>query len=102
MSPKNNLPKLLKLHGSADWACDYSTTQLTGIRIGRLRRWASYLDEYIKLLLGTPGLEKPNLSNGLFKDTWNQTAEVIKNAQVISIVGYSIPATDNLANIDRR
>jgi hypothetical protein len=83
-----DLPMLFKLHGSVDWI------ELEG------KAWVKRynVDDYFHgqtPLLGTPGTTKASLSKGCLDKVWGSAIEKIKEAHVISIVGYSLPETDN-------
>jgi hypothetical protein len=83
-----DLPILFKLHGSVDW-----------IELGG-KAWVKRynVDDYFEglpPLLGTPGTTKASLSKGCLDKVWGSAIEKIQEAHVISIVGYSLPATDN-------
>ena len=98
INPSPGMPKLLKLHGSADWHVqgDPSVATLENIRAYKMDGLRYFIPN-TNILIGTPGLSKPGLSKGLFKQMWEEAASEIRNANLVSLVGYSIPATDNLA-----
>jgi hypothetical protein len=84
----SDLPMLFKLHGSVDWI------ELQGKAL--VKRYN--VDDYFHgqpPLLGTPGTMKARLSKGCLDKVWGSAIEKIKEAHVISIVGYSLPETDN-------
>ena len=83
-----NLPLLCKLHGSVDW--------FEKDEVAFVKRYA--VDDYFygyPPLLGTPGTGKVGLSEGSLKRVWQTALERLRDAHVISIVGYSLPETDN-------
>lgn len=88
---KNNMPHLLKLHGSADWYVDGRDVK---------RQECAYRERSLDVCLGMPGNGKGNL-DGLkhFKTSWQVARQAIEKAAYVSIVGYSMPETDNNARM---
>jgi hypothetical protein len=81
-------PLLCKLHGSVDFIENDSTAYAKRYNI----------DDYFEAdppLLGTPGTGKVSLSNGSLERVWLTALERLRDAHVISVVGYSLPETDN-------
>jgi hypothetical protein len=83
-----DLPMLCKLHGSVDWI------ELNGKACAKRYNIDDYL-EGLPPLLGTPGTGKVSLSKGSLDKVWLTALDRIRSAHVISIVGYSLPETDN-------
>lgn len=82
------LPLLCKLHGSVDWVLRNDTAFV--------KRYSIYdYFEGLPPLLGTPGAGKRSLSGGCLKKVWSTAVERLREAHVISIVGCSLPETDN-------
>ena len=81
-------PLLCKLHGSVDFI----------ERDGAAYAKRYNIDDYFVAdppLLGTPGTGKVSLSEGSLKRVWQTALERLREAHIISIVGYSLPETDN-------
>jgi len=81
-------PILCKLHGSVDFI------ERNGTAYGKKYN----IDDYFQgdpPLLGTPGTGKVSLSKGSLERVWLTALERLREAHVISIVGYSLPETDN-------
>jgi len=81
-------PLLCKLHGSVDFI------EVEGAAYARRFN----IDDYFEgepPLLGTPGTSKVSLSEGCLRRVWLTALERLREAHVISIVGYSMPETDN-------
>lgn len=87
------LPSLFKIHGSYDW-------QMVDGEIQRrpVREISDLFERDIAI--GTPGLEKFQLLSDPLSRPWAIAKERLKQAHVVSIVGYSLPETDNLARMD--
>jgi hypothetical protein len=83
-----NLPLLCKLHGSVDW--------VMRDRKAYAKRYSvfDYFEGYPPLL-GTPGNGKIRLFEECLRRVWLTAIERLREAHVISIVGYSMPETDN-------
>lgn len=96
--PRDGKPSLLKLHGSSDWyfVGDVSNKTIGDIVVGRCD-WREYFRQEMNIMIGTPGLAKPTMSAGVFRPLWEKAEMAIQQADIVSLVGYSIPATDNLA-----
>jgi hypothetical protein len=84
----SDLPMLCKLHGSVDWI------ELNGRAFAKRYNVYDYF-EGLPPLLGTPGTGKVGLSKGSLDKVWLTALDRIRSAHVISIVGYSLPGTDN-------
>ena len=100
VNPSDDLPPLLKLHGSTDWIVRKASglvEDLLKVPIVRKIHWPDLIARGESVLLGSPGLSKKKLSQGLFKPIWDEAERLLREAEEISIVGYSMPATDNLA-----
>jgi hypothetical protein len=81
-------PLLCKLHGSVDFI------EKNGVAYAKRYN----IDDYFHgdpPLLGTPGTGKVSLSKGSLERVWLTALERLRDADVISIVGYSLPETDN-------
>ncbi|HBE69859.1 MAG TPA: hypothetical protein DDW52_17065 [Planctomycetaceae bacterium] len=93
--PDRNNPRqadLIKLHGSADWI------KTDDNRIIRNGREGPHEDDTV--MIGIPGREKANLcDNTIFDGLWNWARRQIIKAEVVSIIGYSMPETDNNARL---
>ncbi len=96
----NGVP-LLKLHGSVNWSRDEDGLKPNGLYIPQLRN-----GEY-RLLCTTKQLSNngdgpfiiPPVLNKLaqqqaISSVWKKAAEVLRNAQEIYVIGYSLPETD--------
>ncbi|QDV26657.1 SIR2 family protein [Aureliella helgolandensis] len=100
LSPNSNMPKLLKLHGSSNWM-DVENSEHVKIQ---LPRNCGHLDEIsyetsldVIRVVGGPGSTKRTLASGKLKAVWDAARIAIENCNILSIVGYSMPATDNFA-----
>lgn len=84
----DRLPKILHIHGCVDWVVDDGAIKYVE-------------DAYLQdrdLCVAMPGLEKAKITDrGVMDILWNAASCDITAAEVISIVGYSMPASDNLA-----
>ena len=92
LSPRNSgrrLPSLLKVHGSVDW---YSESD--GIKVHRLKDPSDLLAR--RVVLGSPGVKKKQLAGGDLAVVWEHARDAIQTAEILSIVGYSFPPSDNL------
>jgi hypothetical protein len=83
-----DLPMLCKLHGSVDWIVQNGKAYAKRFNV------YDYF-EGLPPLLGTPGTGKVGLSKGSLDKVWLTALDRIRSAHVISIVGYSLPETDN-------
>lgn len=83
-----NLPLLCKVHGSVDWI------EENDVAFAKRYTVDDCFFGYTPLL-GTPGTGKIGLSKGSLKRVWQTALERLRQAHVISIVGYSLPQTDN-------
>ncbi len=93
-------PKLFKLHGSADWYVNLEAKNLSHIQYHKLdtRHYCEHLLSVEKeCLIGVPGIGKKSLKDGILKLLWDDAYSAISNAEHVSIIGYSMPATDNVA-----
>lgn len=91
-------PPLLKLHGSATWMSTgfQATIEFDNVKYQPFLQWNKILDdEDANILIGTPGLLKSNYGHGVLKPIWEHAKIAIEQADFVSIVGYSMPATDN-------
>lgn len=89
-SYQSGQPQLIKLHGSADWHKD-------GAVIKQMDR--AFLDD-VEIAIGMPGNGKSKLTeNALFETLWTSARRAIEEAGFISIIGYSMPETDNNARM---
>lgn len=81
-------PYVYKLHGSIDWFEHEDRAK---------RRTIRNSSELIHkdILIGTPGLAKAELARSLLRDQWKQAMIEVEQCNVLSMVGYSLPATDN-------
>ena len=102
--PSAGMPALLKLHGSADWCYSQQVpTKIESVSIYPVdafsphENWETFISRGKHVLLGSPGLSKKRMSAELFKPLWDKARIALRDAHVISMVGYSMPATDNLA-----
>lgn len=85
---KSNQPRIIHVHGCVDW-----------IKSGNklLYEHQGYLRDN-DLCIGLPGLEKAKITEiAEMKSLWMSMRHAINEAEVVSIVGYSMPATDNMA-----
>lgn len=103
-TPTVGMPSLLKLHGSADWSYQYNEPdKIEAVSVEQLdifskfQNWGSFIRNQKHVVIGSPGMSKKRITSDLFKSLWDKARIELKRAQVISIVGYSMPATDNLA-----
>lgn len=95
-------PKLLKLHGSADWLADGAASSINEVKRVRFDTRTEPESERLifspmDILIGVPGVGKKNLREGILKGLWDEAERSIKAARKIAIIGYSMPATDNTA-----
>jgi hypothetical protein len=81
-------PLLCKLHGSVDFI------EKNGAAYAKRYNIDDYFEAHPPLL-GTPGTGKVSLSNGSLERVWLTALERLRDAHVISVVGYSLPETDN-------
>lgn len=89
-APKDGQPTLIKFHGSVDW--ELKDDQVVFNR-------HSYFHD-IDLAICTPGLMKGEAHRkGHFNMLFAAAEKAIEDAEIISIVGYSMPPTDNIARI---
>lgn len=82
-------PRLMHVHGCVNWVlgiddkityCEYA-----------------YMDN-VNLSIGLPGFAKARITeNGQMFSLWKSMKNALSDADVISILGYSMPATDNMA-----
>lgn len=93
-SSNDSDPKLFKLHGSNDWFIEDSRFYVSTSESDWREKIRS---ENFKVILGLPGCGKSQLKKELLSSVWDQAAKAIQEANVVSIVGYSLPATDNVA-----
>lgn len=103
-NPTDGMPSLLKLHGSADWSYQFDAPdKIEAVSVDRMdifskiTNWGTFIKNQKHVVIGSPGMSKKRITFGLFKSLWDKASIELKRAQVISIVGYSMPATDNLA-----
>ncbi len=85
---RSNQARLIHVHGCIDW-----------IKSGNGLSYVpqAYLGDN-DLCVGLPGLEKAKITEiGEIKSLWISMRHAINEADVVSIVGYSMPATDNMA-----
>jgi len=102
--PSVGMPPLMKLHGSADWSYQFKfpdkfeTVSIDSMDIfSKYKNWTTFIGSQKHVVLGSPGMSKKRLSSVFFKPLWDKAGNELKRAHVISIVGYSMPATDNMA-----
>lgn len=90
MKPTANTIKLIKLHGSINWAL--SDTGKTNIQI--VNKPMELIEDEDKY----PVLLPPTWNKGSFINTlsslWTQAIEAIKKATRVIVIGYSMPTTD--------
>lgn len=103
-SPNPGMPPLLKLHGSCDWAYREAIPKVVDTvpvktigDLASINDWHAFINQGYHVLIGSPGLSKKRMSKELFEPLWKKAKKAISEAHLISIVGYSMPATDNLA-----
>ncbi len=82
------LPRLLKLHGCCRWYRDDSQ-----IRVLHIDGLDSFLQR--DLVIGVPGTGKRKLAQGPCQRVWSDAMGAISEYDVLSVVGYSLPASDN-------
>lgn len=89
-APRDGQPTLIKFHGSVDWELEKNDV-------------AYNHDSYnhdVNLAIGTPGLMKGEMHRkGHFRTLRTAAEKAIEEAEIISIVGYSMPPTDNIARM---
>lgn len=89
---RSTQPMLLKLHGSVEWIKSDTAEGLRFVENG--------YKEALELALGTPGIEKATMhEKGRFRTLWDLAKTEIRDATCISVVGYSMPPTDNRARM---
>ena len=89
----NNLPPLLKLHGSINWLWSgtNSSDPIYCIRGDEGKNLKRDLAPYII----PPVLDKNSFyNNNILKGIWQQAHELISDAKEIYIIGFSFPPTD--------
>ncbi len=82
-------PTLRKLHGSADWVRSQGKV---------IQSDDAYESDLLEPCIGMPGQGKAELTELLFEQ-WGTASHDIRDASVVSIVGYSMPETDNYARL---
>lgn len=93
-------PDLLKLHGSATWVTsrELKNACLDDIEC-REFDWPRMIeDTKLKVMIGTPGLTKSRYAAKFLEPIWTKAKEAIAGADLVSIIGYSMPPTDTEAN----
>jgi hypothetical protein len=88
MRGNGRLPVLCKLHGSADWFIENEMAFTQPIEY-------TFPDWGKEVLIGVPGSSKISLEEGVLRQIWDYAFDAVKTADFISIVGYSMPETDN-------
>ena len=84
----SNQARLIHVHGCVDWI-------KSGPGLSYVPQ--AYLGDN-DLCIGLPGLEKAKITEiEEMKNLWISMRHAIQEADVVSIVGYSMPATDNMA-----
>lgn len=81
-------PRIYKLHGSSNW---WKNEDLVEVRT------RDSLDDFLheSPLVGVPGIGKDREANGPLREHWRQAFLHIRDAEVMSIIGYSMPASDS-------
>ncbi len=86
---KKGCTRLYKLHGSVNWAFD----SLRNVGV-----FDDTIEAERDLAIGMPGRGKAELlDSASFDFAWSAASRAIKNAKTISIIGYSMPMSDNYA-----
>jgi hypothetical protein len=87
-SYQSDLPRLIKLHGSVDWY----------FGAGGIEHKSDAYKQDLDIAIGMPGRGKSKLTEDpTFRDLWAVASQEITNADIVSLIGYSMPATDNKA-----
>lgn len=88
MQRRQHGPTLMKLHGSCNW-------YLANNQVMQNPKFDPVDLLSRDLVIGTPGLGKSKLADSLLAQQWQFAEHELQQAEVISIVGYSLPETDN-------
>lgn len=89
-SYKADLPALIKLHGSIDWYRKEADV---------VQAQDAYVED-CEVAIGMPGNAKSKITETkLFENLWTRAIQAIREAAYVSIVGFSMPETDNNARI---
>ena len=84
-----NTPHLMHVHGCVNWV-------LGGDDKITYREYA--YSKVVNLSIGLPGIAKARITeNDQIRLLWDSMKHALSDADVISIIGYSMPATDNMA-----
>ncbi|MFN7874408.1 MAG: SIR2 family protein [Pirellula sp.] len=86
---QKGFPRILKLHGSCNWYRE-------GNEILTLESVTPTTLFGRDLVIGTPGVSKQQLAIGELNGDWISAKKQLREAEVVSIVGYSLPETDNV------
>ncbi len=90
-NPNSGLPRLIHMHGCVDWVVD-------GVDIRH--QTMAYMDD-VDLCIGMPGMAKATITDIARMNTlWSLARQAISAADIVSIVGYRMPASDNKARQD--
>jgi hypothetical protein len=82
-------PAFLKLHGSLSWHfSDSEVFETYPIRVNDLHTR--------NVAIGLPGISKGEFASVLSVQQWMLAQELLTDAEVISVIGYSLPETDNI------
>ncbi len=85
---RRDQPSIIHVHGCVEWVNDRNT----------IRFISRAYEEDVELFIGLPGLEKAKIRENAFMDSiWLSMKIAIQEADVVSIIGYSMPASDNMA-----
>lgn len=80
--------KVLKLHGSIDWAVPKRAR--TSIQV--FENYRSIIEADLTPQLVPPTWKKD--SRGVFNEIWNESLKALSNATRVVVIGFSIPHTD--------
>ena len=87
---KNGIP-LIKLHGSLDWTFNPKTREINLSHWG-IRPNTDYFTNFTEF---EPYIFLPHqVEGGLMDQLWNRAGEELRQAQKITIIGYSFPSYD--------
>lgn len=92
-SNHRGVPSLFKLHGSSDWVQNSSGKSY--IRSGNPDLFKQMSERIY--LIGTPGCNKMKIATDTLQELWQRAMKSISDSDMVSIVGYSLPASDNYA-----
>lgn len=88
--PNDGKCSVFKLHGSVDWEFIESET----VQVTRNKKPYDLVNQGKSIAIAHPGNSKMQLSRINFGRLWDQAKSVLRTADVIHIIGYSMPPSD--------